>query len=1693
MPNHKTKHIIVLLMIFLAFLTHSFQPANAASSSIWPASVTPGFSWDNSSPIELGLKFRSDVSGNVTGVRFFKATGATGTHIGRLWTVSGVKLAEVTFIRETASGWQTAIFPSAVAIQANTTYIISYYVADGNRRFSDTSNYFATVGVDTPPLHALKAGVDGVNSVYSDTGGFFNQSFNFSNYWVDVVFDNAADTSPPTVSTVVPANGTTNVAISTNFNVTFSEAMDATTLNPNTITLQDNSNHIIPTTLSYSSATFTATLVPASALNPSTTYTIILPAGGAKDLAGNALLTNFTSTFTTGEPDTIPPTVISVVPVNGSTDVSSSTNINVTFSEAMDTSSITTGTITLKDSFNQIVPATVNYNSITLTATLAPISGLNPSATYTLLLSAGGVKDLTGNTLVANYTSTFTTAGSVPVAYSIFSAVTPGFSWDNSSPIELGLKFRSDVSGNVTGVRFFKASGATGTHIGRLWTTSGVKLAEVTFVSETASGWQTATFPKAVVIQANTTYIISYYVADGNRRFSDTSNFFTAAGVDTPPLHALKAGVEGQNGVYSDTGGFFNQSYNSSNYWVDVVFDNTVDKIPPTVSAVVPANGSQNVAISTNLNITFSEAMDANTLNTNTIILLAQNAETITSIKIASATVNYNPVTFTATLVPTSALNTFTTYSVLLPAGGSKDLAGNTLATDFTSTFTTGGPDTIHPTVSTVVPANGSTDVAISADINVTFSEAMDIGSITTGTIILKDASDQLVPVAVSYKSDTQTATLTPTANLNPVTAYTVLVPAGGVKDVAENALIVNYTSTFTTAVPTYSIFSTATPGFSYDNPSAIELGLKFRSDISGNITGVRFLKASGATGTHIGRLWTTGGVKLAEVTFTNETASGWQTATFPSAVAIQANTTYIISYYIADGNRRFSDTFDYFVTADVNMPPLHALQAGVDGPNGVYSDTGGFFNQNHRSSNYWVDAIFTSIANVSDIITPTVVSVSPIDASSNLRLATSITVYFSEQVDPATISSATIQLRDNIGNLVPATVTSIGNYNATLVPNLKLSNSIVYTLQVKSGASGIKDLAGNALASNYTSSFSTISLRPPVDQTPGGPILIISKSSNLYTRYYSEILRTEGFNEFDLIDISQITSQILAKYDVVILGEMPLTPLQVLTFTDWVNNGGNLIAMRPDKQLQDLLGLADTSSTLSEGYLSINVSTIPGAGITGQTLQFHSIADQYSLNGATALASLYSNATTTTQFPAVTLQSVGINGGQAAAFTFDLARSIIYTHQGNPAWQIDHVNPLQAYGTALDLFYDSSTPWVDFNRISIPQADEQQRFFANLILYMNSDKKPLPRFWYFPKGKKAVIVLTGDDHNTRSLRSGDTIQFFSRHESQSPIGCSIADWECVRSSSYLSPEDLSLFTLTDVEAANYTAKGFEVGLHPDAGLASGGVWCGTWPSDMAIQYSNQLDSFMSYYASIPVQGSERSHCYSWFGYTGGSTWNGYGGKPEIEANLGIRFDTNITYNPSDWAIVNPGYQMGSAMMMRFAQIDIGGTMTAYLDIYNAGTQITDDNGQGASAIRTIVDSYLDAANGALGFYGGFVVNMHSDNYYGWSYDGSDQVVASAQTHGVPIVSGRQMSDWLDARNSSSFGSIIWDGTSLGFTIAVDPHARNLQAMLPTKLGHGVLNRITQNGIPISYTIQTIKGIEYAFFSATTGPYTATY
>ncbi|HZU22757.1 MAG TPA: N,N-dimethylformamidase beta subunit family domain-containing protein, partial [Terriglobales bacterium] len=159
-------------------------PCSDLQSSAKPAQVDSG----DTRSTEVGVRFRADFDGYITGIRFYKASTNTGTHVGNLWSNTGTLLATATFTGETASGWQQVNFSTPVPVAANTTYVASYFAPAGH--YSYTLSNFANAGVDAPPLHFLQDGVDGSNGLYSynPVSTFPSSSYKSSNYWVDVVY-----------------------------------------------------------------------------------------------------------------------------------------------------------------------------------------------------------------------------------------------------------------------------------------------------------------------------------------------------------------------------------------------------------------------------------------------------------------------------------------------------------------------------------------------------------------------------------------------------------------------------------------------------------------------------------------------------------------------------------------------------------------------------------------------------------------------------------------------------------------------------------------------------------------------------------------------------------------------------------------------------------------------------------------------------------------------------------------------------------------------------------------------------------------------------------------------------------------------------------------------------------------------------------------------------------------------------------------------------------------------------------------------------------------------------------------------------------------------------------------------------------------------------------------------------------------
>jgi hypothetical protein len=334
-----------------------------------------------------------------------------------------------------------------------------------------------------------------------------------------------------------------------------------------------------------------------------------------------------------------------------------------------------------------------------------------------------------------------------------------------------------------------------------------------------------------------------------------------------------------------------------------------------------------------------------------------------------------------------------------------------------------------------------------------------------------------------------------------------------------------------------------------------------------------------------------------------------------------------------------------------------------------------------------------------------------------------------------------------------------------------------------------------------------------------------------------------------------------------------------------------------------------------------------------------------------------------------------------------------------------------------------------------------------------------LPKFWYFPRSAKAVVIATGDDHAT-----GGTSGRFDQYSANSPANCVVDDWQCARYTSYVYPDT----PLSNAQAAAYQAKGFEVALHTSTNCSD------YTPTSIVSTYASQLSQWHSKYTSITGPVTNRTHCIVW------SDWST---QASVEGNNGIRLDTNYYYWPGTWVADRPGFMTGSGMPMRFSA-KTGGL----IDVYQAATQMTDESDQ---SYPFTVNTLLDNALSPLGYYGAFTANMHTDASTEFQ---SDALLASAQARNVPIVSAKQMLTWLDGRNASSYSGIAWAGNNLSFTVNVGAGANGLTGMVPTQgPGGRALTTLTRGGAAVTFTRTTIKGVEYAMFTAAPGAYVAAY
>jgi hypothetical protein len=1077
--------------------------------SIFGANTTPA-TIDSGDPasIEVGVKFTSDTYGYVSGIRFYKASTNTGTHIGNLWTATGQLLASATFTGETASGWQQVNFAHPVALDKNTTYVASYFAPKGH--YSESPAYFYTnpplgtnlviTNVDSPPLHALRNSNGVVNGVFTDSGSsaFPTSSTGATNYWVDPVFTPEVFTNPP--GQVPNVSGSAGYASA---NVTWSAPTSGDPVTKYTITPYIGSTAQTPTTVTGNPAPTSAVV---SGLTNGTTYTFTVTAANPAGTSPES-----------GQSNTVTPSA-SIAHVNNGGFENGLTGWTASGVDPPTASTTQfhsgTGSARLGTPLNAGVEP--NGNS-TLTQTVAvPSSG---KTTLSFWYWPGTKDDIcSGSSCTYDWEEAQVQSTAGATLASIFKSNSNSQTWtqvnfdmtpyagqnvvlyfnvhdDGSVPPDPSLMYLDDVSltqpsvpGAPTGVTATAGNGSAQVSWTAPSSNGGSAITSYTvtpFIGSTAqtpvtvSG--TSTTVTGLTNGTSYTFTVAANNANGAGPASSPSNAVTPNTLPGAPTGVTAAAGNGQATVNwtapANNGGSTITSYTVTPFIGSAAQTPvTVSGTSTTVTGLTNGTTYTFTVAATNASGTGPASSPSNAVTPSAPTLpgaptgvtatagnaSAQVSWTAPSSNGGSAITSYTvtpfigsaaqtPVTVSGTSTTVTGLTNGTTYTFTVAAT-------NAVGTGPASSPSNSVTPNVAPTVTSVTPSSGATGVAVSVAPSATFSQAV-VPSTVSFTV--QDSGGNPVAGTIGFSSGNTVATFTPTNSLASSTTYTATV--SGAQNSSGTPMSSPFSWSFTTAGPQCpcSVWNNGTPAGSVDanDTSAVNLGLKFQPTSSGFITGVRFYKESDNTGSHIGTLWSSSGALLASGTFSNETASGWQELDFSSPVAVTANTTYVASYHTNAGH--YAQTSNGLASAVTNGPLTALASGGVY----VYGSGNAFPSNTFNASNYWVDVVYSQTAGATP---PAVTTVTPTSGSTGNPVSVAPTATFNQAVVPSTVS---FTVKDSGGNNVAGSVSfNSGNTVATFTPTSSLAPSTTYTATV----SGAQNTSGTPMSSPFSWSFTT-------------------------------------------------------------------------------------------------------------------------------------------------------------------------------------------------------------------------------------------------------------------------------------------------------------------------------------------------------------------------------------------------------------------------------------------------------------------------------------------------------------------------------------------------------------------------------------------------------------------------------------------
>lgn len=713
--------------------------------------------------VQLGTAFTTNASGSISGIRFYKNVENGGAHTVTLWKPDGSKAAEATSVSESPSGWQEVSFTTPVPVSSGSTYVASYRAPQG--RYAYTPSGLASKVTNGPLSTVVKGGR------YSYGDDPLTSTSN-TNYFADPVFNPAAG-APPSVRRISPGNGATSVPVDAHIQANFDSDIQPGSA---VVTVKRSSDGAeVAGAVGTESQGSVVSFVASGDLDPATRYTVVV--SGAQNLAGTAMASSYTASFTTSGAAACPCSLME-------------STSEPSLADSGDTAGVTVG-LKFTASVNGFVKGLRYYRDVTNTGPhtgtlwssptdkLATLTFADGPAGWTTTSFASSVPVTAGTTYVASYyaptghySADLDDFDSPRVNTPLASAGSGGvFTYSNGYPNE---SYRN--SNYYVDVLFTTADDDPPT-------VSGVT-PSVGATAVATSSAATATFARAIDSES-----LSFTVTDpagqlvgGQRGYdaaSRTATFTTGAPLAAGTTYTATVSANSSSGVAMPT----------AKTWTFT----TADDQPPALISTNPAAGATGVPGTATVNATFARAIDPTTL----VLTLKSSAASVA----VPGTTSWDAAGNTATFKPTAALTDSAGYTASITA---KSVSGAAMVEPRTWVFTTG--DATAPTVTSTVPTSGATNVAVTSAVTGTFARPVDP---TTVQLTLRTTAGAAVSGTVTYDATTRTGRFTPGSALAGATAYTATLTAKNTSGVAMSA---PRTWSFTTADTVAPSISTKTP-----------------------------------------------------------------------------------------------------------------------------------------------------------------------------------------------------------------------------------------------------------------------------------------------------------------------------------------------------------------------------------------------------------------------------------------------------------------------------------------------------------------------------------------------------------------------------------------------------------------------------------------------------------------------------------------------------------------------------------------------------------------------------------------------------------------------------------------------------------------------------------------------------------------